>query len=440
MSEKEKIQEAPKGWKDCRLSEIANIQGGFAFKSNAFISDGIRLIKITNIFNEKVITQINDSFIKINNRFNSFLLNENDVIIALSGATTGKVGRVKKHVLPAYLNQRVGRFNNKKNSSIEFIFYLTTYYYFLEEILNNAASSAQPNISPKFLENIIIRVPKSISEQRTIASILSTCDEAIEKTDAKIEKLKRIKHGLMQDLFRYGIDENGKMRSETTHRFKDSPLGRIPEEWEVVELCCQTKRGNGGVQTGPFGSQLHANDYVDEGIPIITVEHLVDFNIGRINLPKVSKRDYLRLSKYKLKEGDSVFSRVGSIDRCSYTTKLEDGWLFSGRCLRVRPGKYFHGKYLAYQLNTHEPINWILNNAVGSTMKCLNTSILSRLKISVPKSVPEQSRIASILSSADEAIEKEEAYKQKLLAIKRGLMEDLLSGKVRVNKLIREAA
>ena len=73
-------------------------------------------------------------------------------------------------------------------------------------------------------------------------------------------------------------------------------------------------------------------------------------------------------------------------------------------------------------------------------MKCLNTSILSRLKISVPKSVPEQSRIASVLFSADEAIEKEEAYKNKLLALKRGLMDDLLSGKVRVNKLIKEAA
>jgi type I restriction enzyme S subunit len=88
--------------------------------------------------------------------------------------------------------------------------------------------------------------PVNIAEQQTIASILTTCDEAIEKTDAKIEKLKRIKQGLMQDLFRYGIDEKGRMRSEKTHRFKDSPLGQIPVEWEVktlVDVCEKIQDG-----------------------------------------------------------------------------------------------------------------------------------------------------------------------------------------------------
>ena len=86
--------------------------------------------------------------------------------------------------------------------------------------------------------------PEKPEEQRKIAEILETVDNAIEKTDAIIEKYKRIKQGLMQDLLTRGIDENGQIRSEETHRFKDSPLGRIPEEWKVVELGEMTQLRN----------------------------------------------------------------------------------------------------------------------------------------------------------------------------------------------------
>jgi len=89
-------------------------------------------------------------------------------------------------------------------------------------------------------------------------------------------------------------------------------------------------------QTGPFGSQLHEKDYVKNGTPIVTVEHLGEIGFVLDNLPLVSDEDKARLSKYTLKEGDIVFSRVGSVDRCTYVSKKEDGWLFSGRCLRVR--------------------------------------------------------------------------------------------------------
>ena len=94
-----------------------------------------------------------------------------------------------------------------------------------------------------------------------------------------------------------------------------------------------------GVQTGPFGSQLHNEDYVKVGTPIITVEHLGENRIGHLNTPFVSDKDKNRLSKYHLEEGDIVFSRVGSVDRRALVRKEEDGWLFSGRCLRVRVDK-----------------------------------------------------------------------------------------------------
>jgi type I restriction enzyme, S subunit len=90
------------------------------------------------------------------------------------------------------------------------------------------------------------------------------------------------------------------------------------------------------VQTGPFGSQLHQKDYVNNGTPIITVEHLGENRIFHENLPRVSNEDKERLIKYSIQTNDIVFSRVGSVDRRALVRKKENGWLFSGRCLRVR--------------------------------------------------------------------------------------------------------
>lgn len=92
-----------------------------------------------------------------------------------------------------------------------------------------------------------------------------------------------------------------------------------------------------GIQTGPFGSQLHQEDYVPVGTPIITVEHLGENRILHEGVPRVSDADRDRLSRYLLRSGDIVFSRVGSVDRRALVRSAENGWMFSGRCLRVRP-------------------------------------------------------------------------------------------------------
>ena len=102
------------------------------------------------------------------------------------------------------------------------------------------------------------------------------------------------------------------------------------------------------IQTGPFGSQLHKDDYVDMGTPIVTVEHLGRRKFTLQNLPCVSNKDAVRLSKYVMRYGDTIFSRVGSVDRCSFASSLNDGWLFSGRCLRIRPRNNVHPLYLYY--------------------------------------------------------------------------------------------
>jgi type I restriction-modification system specificity protein len=158
------------------------------------------------------------------------------------------------------------------------------------------------------------------------------------------------------------------------------------------------------VRTGPFGSQLHNEDYVSTGTPIVTVEHLGNRRFSKQNLPLVSDDDKKRLSKYLLQEGDIVFSRVGSVDRCSYVTSAENDWLFSGRCLRVRCGNNCHPLFLYYYFCKESVKQYIKSIAVGATMPSINTKLMAEIPILLPK-LEEQRCIADILSSFDDKIE-----------------------------------
>ena len=158
------------------------------------------------------------------------------------------------------------------------------------------------------------------------------------------------------------------------------------------------------IQTGPFGSQLHKEDYVADGTPIVTVEHLGNKMFSEQNLPRVSNTDKNRLKKYVLKQGDIVFSRVGSVDRCSYVDQKHDGWMFSGRCLRVRPTSEIDSEYLYYYFCLEEIKHFVRNIAVGATMPSINTKLLGEVVVTFPE-LEQQKRISGILSAIDSKIE-----------------------------------
>src|SRR3990172_5587644 len=161
-----------------------------------------------------------------------------------------------------------------------------------------------------------------------------------------------------------------------------------------------------GIQTGPFGSQLHQEDYVAVGTAIITVEHLGENRILHEGVPRVSDADRHRLSQYLLRAGDIVFSRVGSVDRRALVRRAEDGWMFSGRCLRVRPNpEKIDSGYLSYFFGLPAFKEHIRAIAVGATMPSLNTSILSDVVVPYPPNIDEQRAIAHLLGTLDEKIE-----------------------------------
>jgi Type I restriction modification DNA specificity domain len=211
-----------------------------------------------------------------------------------------------------------------------------------------------------------------LSEQRAIAGALGDVDALLSALERLIAKKRDLKQAAMQQLF------TGQKR-----------LPGFSGEWEVKKI-----REIAEVKTGPFGSLLHESDYVEDGTPIITVEHLGEFGVLHSNLPLVSESDRQRLRAYSLEVGDIVFSRVGSVDRNALIRSQEHGWLFSGRLLRVRPDtKKTVASFLSYQFHGESFKNSVHSVAVGQTMASLNTEILNNLSVVLP-SLSEQTAIA----------------------------------------------
>lgn len=204
-------------------------------------------------------------------------------------------------------------------------------------------------------------------------------------------------------------------------------VGVIPKDWAV-----RTVGDVASVKTGPFGSALHERDYVRDGTPIITVEHLSEYGIVHLNLPQVSEADRKRLRSYSLQKNDIVFSRVGSVDRNSIVTAAEVGWLFSGRLLRVRVlDNSLDPLFMSYQFHSEPCKQRVREVAVGQTMASLNTRILKGIRIAVPPPC-EQRAIAEVLSDVDRLLGALETLIAKKRAIKQAVMQQLLTGKTRL--------
>jgi len=170
-------------------------------------------------------------------------------------------------------------------------------------------------------------------------------------------------------------------------------------EWKECQL-----QDIAEVQTGPFGSQLKNSQYITGGTPVVTVEHINDFRIEDFYYPSVTNEDKARLSKYLLKSGDIVFTRVGSVDLSAFVKPHQDGWMFSSRMLRVRTNDEIDSRFLSYFFQQKMFREYILNIAVGATMPSINTEILKGIPISYP-TFPEQKAIAAVLSSLDDKID-----------------------------------
>ncbi len=179
----------------------------------------------------------------------------------------------------------------------------------------------------------------------------------------------------------------------------------IPASWQRTSLGDVCTRSGGNIQTGPFGSQLHASDYVEVGIPTIMPENLGENRIDIAAIARIRPKDAGRLSRYLVRPGDIVYSRRGDVTKRAIVKGDHDGWLCGTGCLRIRlGGGEVLPQFCFYYLGHPVVKEWISRHAIGATLPNLNSSILSALPFVIPPR-PEQETIVATLGALDDKIE-----------------------------------
>lgn len=274
-----------------------------------------------------------------------------------------------------------------------------------------------------------------LEKQRKIATILSTIDAAIEQTEALIEKHQHIKAGLMHDLFTRGVLPNGQLRpprEQAPDLYQETTIGWIPREWRVSRLGAILRDSGGHLQTGPFGSQLHAHEYKSEGIPVVMPQDINDGRIGIDSIARISEKRALSLAKHQLKVGDIIIARRGELSRAAAVSVTEQGWLCGTGCFLLRLGRTKLNHFFFAHIYRYDYIQrQIAGTQVGTTMPSLNNSVMGRVLFPCP-TLDEQTNICNRLDRSEREIDglKEQAEKLKLQKL--GLMQDLLTGRVPV--------
>lgn len=286
---------------------------------------------------------------------------------------------------------------------------------FLAESINQndivLESTGVPQLTVPALANYLLCFPPTIKEEKRIGQHFSQLNHLLTLHQRKLEKLQNLKKAMLEKMF----PKNGAKVPEI--RFKG-----FTNDWE------QRKLGDiAEIKTGPFGSVLHADDYVSDGIPIITTEHFKNGHLPIVKdgLPQVSTEDYKRLLSYVLNIGDIVFSRVGSIDINALVTQSQSQWLFSGRVLRVRIKNSDNAQFLHIALETTRVRKSIISRAVGQTMPSINTEILGATLIFMPKNVCEQEQIGGYFCNLDNLITLHQCKLEKLQNLKKAMLEKM---------------
>lgn len=270
----------------------------------------------------------------------------------------------------------------------------------------------------------------SLSEQQTIASILSKLDEAISQTEQLIDKYKKIKESLMHDLLTRGIDEQGNIRSEETHKFKNSPLGRIPVEWECVTIGDIIEKLRSGV-TPRGGSEI----YQKEGIMFLRSQNIYPYGFELEDVAYISYEINNKMFGSELKELDVLLNITGaSIGRSTYVPIGFPKANVNQHVCSIRLNNPCEEKsiFLSSFLNSVYGQNQISQHNAGSNRQGLNYSQIKQIYIPDFKSDYELSNFKTAIDKIENTINQYKENLIKIQSIKSGLMHDLLTGKVRV--------
>ncbi|MBN3927291.1 MAG: restriction endonuclease subunit S [Nostoc sp. NMS4] len=292
----------------------------------------------------------------------------------------------------------------------------------------------QVNINPTNLRKVLIALPKNLLEQKNIAEILDTVDEAIARTSSLITKLKQTKAGLLQDLLTRGLDEDGQLRDPLAHpeQFKDSPLGQIPKSWTFTEFGALIAQG---IQNGIYKPE---SSYSNDGVPIVRIDGFYDGVLVNQESFRRLRLSETEVRRYALNNEDILINRVNSINflgKSAIVLGLSEPTVFESNIMRLSLKLEFLLPSYAILLLTCFMQRQLQSQAKSAIAQAsINQYDVRSCHIALPLIV-EQSQIAEIVNQQNIRIRTEEAYFNKLKLQKQGLMQDLLTGKVRVSTI-----
>ena len=383
----------PKDWLKLSLGDVADITNGKTNSQDA-VSGGIY-----PLFDRSVSIKNSDKF----------LFDKTAIILPGEGS----------EFIPRYFS---GKFDLHQRAYAIFAnedkVHASYLYYFLlakrAVFAQTAVGSTVKSLRLPIIKAVQVNIPP-ISEQKIIAEILSSTDYEIQKVEKIIFETEKLKHGLLAELFTKGVGHN---------KLKKTKLGEIPNEWEVGPL------GSFLTEKPSYGIGAAAVDY-SKDLP--TYIRITDISEDGQFLYKNKKSvDSKESGNYLLQDGDLLFARTGASVGKTYLYDPRDGELvFAGFLIRVKVNtKKILPKYLSYFVQTSTYWNWVHVMSARSGQPGINGNEYSSMPIAIP-SLQEQEKVIQILSSVDTKISLNRQLKEKLNQLEKGLMSDLLSGKVR---------
>ncbi len=420
----------PDGWREATLISVADIRFSGVDKKSYVSEKPVRLCNYMDVYNKEYIYGHED-FMRASAseaEISRFAIEAGDVIITKDSETPDDIG-VPAVVVSAPSNLLCGyhlALIRPRRDQVDAAFLakqlahtrISRYYARL------ANGLTRYGLTNSVVENTPVWLPE-LDEQRNIAIILHGIDEAIIKTETLIAKLKAIKQGLLHDLLTRGLDDNGEIRDPEKHpeKFKNSPLGRIPKEWDIISL-------------GDFA------DVIVGGTPSTAVAAFWGGNIPWMSSGDVHQRRIsdvpgritekgLASSNATLVEPPSVVIALAGQGKTRGTVGITLSRLCGNQSIaflkprdnRLNTSYLFHNLDIRYEE--------LRARSAGGGRAGLSKGILEKVPVPIPKPM-EQARIANILDATDEAITKTQAVIVKQKSIKKGLMQDLLTGRVRV--------
>ena len=304
-----------------------------------------------------------------------------------------------------------------------FTFYLLKTDRFRKPLIDSMVGTTGRQRVPKdSLFNLSFPVPP-ISEQQKIAEILTTADRKIELIDREIQATEKLKRGLMQTLLTKGIGHT---------KFKMTEIGKIPEEWKLGNLTSVSENEN-DIVAGPFGSNLKVSDYTEAGVPIIRLQNIAPNSFIYKDIKYIKEEKAEELAYHSFLHGDIVLAKLGDPIgvSCIIPAELPHGIVVAD-VVRIRvSNKKADKQFVVQSLNSPMCLQQLKSAKIGSTRPRVNLADVRNLKILIP-ALPEQQKIAEILTTADKKIELLNEKKKEAGRLKKGLMQALLTGQVRV--------